>query len=91
MFAIMAGGDIPPVGSEKDYPGRFTAKVLFTCITAATGGLIFGYDLGISGNVKLSFYSISSPGFYSFSSLNHDNIYFGGLLLRLIINSDEGS
>ncbi|XVF13204.1 hypothetical protein REPUB_Repub08aG0188100 [Reevesia pubescens] len=47
----MAGGDIPPVGSGKDYPGRFTFRVLFTCIIAATDGLIFGYDLGISGGV----------------------------------------
>lgn len=46
----MAGGGIagaPGVG--KNYPGKLTAKVLTTCIVAAFGGLIFGYDLGISG------------------------------------------
>lgn len=38
--------------SGKDYSGKFTSKVLLTCIVAATGGLIFGYDLGISGITK---------------------------------------
>lgn len=42
----MAGG----FGIPKDYPGKVTAYVLFTCIAAAMGGLIFGYDIGISGN-----------------------------------------
>ncbi|KAK8323786.1 hypothetical protein V6Z12_A12G256900 [Gossypium hirsutum] len=45
----MAGGG--GVTSGKSYPGKFTSKVLFTCIVAASGGLIFGYDLGISGGV----------------------------------------
>ncbi|OMP09644.1 Sugar/inositol transporter [Corchorus olitorius] len=49
----MAGGAILPPGggSGKEYPGKFTGRVFFTCIIAATGGLIFGYDLGISGGV----------------------------------------
>ncbi|XVF13205.1 hypothetical protein REPUB_Repub08aG0188200 [Reevesia pubescens] len=48
----MAGGGISnPAGSGKEYPGKFTKKVFLTCIIAATGGLIFGYDLGISGGV----------------------------------------
>ncbi|WCJ26169.1 Sugar transport protein 1 [Euphorbia peplus] len=47
----MAGGGFVPAGNAKIYPGKLTAKVLFTCIIAATGGLIFGYDLGISGGV----------------------------------------
>ncbi|KAK6263041.1 hypothetical protein QUC31_008857 [Theobroma cacao] len=47
----MAGGGMPSAGSVKNYPGNFTSKVLSTCIIAATGGLIFGYDLGISGGV----------------------------------------
>lgn len=33
----------------KQYPGRTTLRVFITCIVAAFGGLIFGYDLGISG------------------------------------------
>ncbi|KAK6263043.1 hypothetical protein QUC31_008859 [Theobroma cacao] len=47
----MAGGVIAPAGSGKQYPGSFTSKVFFTCVIAASGGLIFGYDLGISGGV----------------------------------------
>ncbi|KAK6257383.1 hypothetical protein QUC31_000842 [Theobroma cacao] len=31
--------------------GKITASVVITCIVAATSGLIFGYDIGISGGV----------------------------------------
>jgi hypothetical protein len=44
----MAGGAVVSTGG-KDYPGRLTLFVFFTCVVAATGGLIFGYDIGISG------------------------------------------
>ncbi|XP_010253802.1 PREDICTED: sugar transport protein 4 [Nelumbo nucifera] len=47
----MAGGGIASHGPTKDYAGGMTLFVLITCIVAATGGLIFGYDLGISGGV----------------------------------------
>ncbi|CAL5391098.1 unnamed protein product [Camellia sinensis] len=49
----MAGAFITPVGddSPKDYPGKLTWYVVVTCIVAAMGGLIFGYDIGISGGV----------------------------------------
>ncbi|PQP96598.1 sugar carrier protein C [Prunus yedoensis var. nudiflora] len=47
----MAGGGIAPSSGRKQYPGKLTARVLITCIVAATGGLIFGYDLGVSGGV----------------------------------------
>ncbi|KAH9289027.1 hypothetical protein KI387_033144, partial [Taxus chinensis] len=33
----------------KKYEGGITVFVVITCIVAATGGLIFGYDIGISG------------------------------------------
>ncbi|XP_073132898.1 sugar transport protein 1-like [Henckelia pumila] len=46
----MAGGGIV-TGSRKAYPGKLTCKVLLTCLVGATGGLIFGYDIGISGGV----------------------------------------
>lgn len=45
----MAGGAIVNTSGGKDYPGKMTAFVLMTCLVAATGGLIFGYDIGISG------------------------------------------
>lgn len=37
---------------SKAYPGQATRQVIFTCIVAATGGLIFGYDIGISGKIS---------------------------------------
>ncbi|KAF6153326.1 hypothetical protein GIB67_003516 [Kingdonia uniflora] len=48
---IMAEGNFVTQGEVKDYGGRVTLFVLVTCLVAATGGLIFGYDLGISGGV----------------------------------------
>ncbi|GAB4856921.1 hypothetical protein Ancab_014839 [Ancistrocladus abbreviatus] len=48
----MAGGVIVDRSKgARDYPGNLTSYVLGTCIVAAMGGLIFGYDLGISGGV----------------------------------------
>ncbi|KAK8984449.1 hypothetical protein V6N11_047672 [Hibiscus sabdariffa] len=45
-----AAGGIWP-GNGKKYPGNLTPFVTVTCIVAAMGGLIFGYDIGISGGV----------------------------------------
>ncbi|MBA0565643.1 hypothetical protein Golob_010508, partial [Gossypium lobatum] len=50
----MAGGGVIGVGGgdgRKPYPGNLTPYVTVTCIVAAMGGLIFGYDIGISGGV----------------------------------------
>ena len=47
----MAGGAIVNTAGGKDYPGKLTLFVFFTCVVAATGGLIFGYDIGISGQL----------------------------------------
>ncbi|XP_043694014.1 sugar transport protein 4-like isoform X1 [Telopea speciosissima] len=47
----MAGGTIVSTGPIKNYNGGMTTFVFVTCFVAATGGLIFGYDLGISGGV----------------------------------------
>jgi hypothetical protein len=38
-------------GSATVYGGELTFSVLITCFVAASGGLIFGYDIGISGQV----------------------------------------
>lgn len=38
-------------GGARNYEGRVTGYVIFTCLVAAMGGLLFGYDLGISGGV----------------------------------------
>ncbi|KAJ8747424.1 hypothetical protein K2173_001003 [Erythroxylum novogranatense] len=34
-----------------EFNGKITASVVITCIVAASSGLIFGYDIGISGGV----------------------------------------
>ncbi|KAF7841951.1 sugar carrier protein C-like [Senna tora] len=47
MPAVVAIGG----GGGKEYPGKLTPFVTITCIVAAMGGLIFGYDIGISGGV----------------------------------------
>lgn len=39
------------VDGPSKYPGKLTFRVIITCIMAATGGLIFGYDHGVSGGV----------------------------------------
>ncbi|PWA67298.1 major facilitator, sugar transporter-like, Major facilitator superfamily domain protein [Artemisia annua] len=46
----MAGGAISS-GNGKEYPGKLTWFVIFTCAMAGCGGLMFGYDIGISGGV----------------------------------------
>lgn len=45
----MAGGGVVVQGGAKNYEGGVTSFVLVTCLVAAMGGLLFGYDLGISG------------------------------------------
>ncbi|KAJ9552179.1 hypothetical protein OSB04_016224 [Centaurea solstitialis] len=42
----------PVVGSVcGKYNGQITSFVVLSCMVAATGGIIFGYDIGISGGV----------------------------------------
>ncbi|KAJ8485083.1 hypothetical protein OPV22_017568 [Ensete ventricosum] len=38
-------------GTTATYNGRITAFVVISCVMAAMGGVIFGYDIGISGGV----------------------------------------
>ena len=48
----MAGGGLAPTpdGEAKHYNGHVTVFVIVTCVIAASGGLIFGYDIGVSGD-----------------------------------------
>lgn len=52
----MAGGGFVSQNGGKSYEGGVTAFVIMTCLVAAMGGLIFGYDIGISGKHVSSFY-----------------------------------
>ncbi|KAL8129928.1 hypothetical protein V2J09_019083 [Rumex salicifolius] len=49
----MAGGMIANEGgiNNRDFPAKLTFQVFICCIIAAFGGLMFGYDIGISGGV----------------------------------------
>ncbi|XP_020099739.1 sugar transport protein 1-like [Ananas comosus] len=47
----MAGGGFTGPPGSKDYPGKMTGYVFLACLVASSGGLIFGYDIGISGGV----------------------------------------
>ncbi|RID49797.1 hypothetical protein BRARA_H00573 [Brassica rapa] len=38
-------------GGSGNIEAKITAAVVMTCVVAASGGLIFGYDIGISGGV----------------------------------------
>ncbi|KAI8028677.1 Hexose carrier protein HEX6 [Camellia lanceoleosa] len=48
---MAVGMEVVSEGGEG-YKGRMTSFVLLSCIVAATGGIIFGYDIGISGGVS---------------------------------------
>ncbi|XP_027151987.1 sugar transport protein 10-like [Coffea eugenioides] len=47
----MAGGGFVSQGGAGNYEGKVTCFVIMTCLVAASGGLLFGYDIGISGGV----------------------------------------
>ncbi|KAL9148304.1 hypothetical protein ABFS82_12G033100 [Erythranthe guttata] len=45
------GGSRATGGNAPSYPGKLTPYVIITVLAGAAGGLIFGFDLGISGGV----------------------------------------
>ncbi|KAG8082168.1 hypothetical protein GUJ93_ZPchr0014g47229 [Zizania palustris] len=48
--------------AAREYGGGVTASVVVTCLMAASCGLIFGYDVGISGeNASLCMHTAPSP------------------------------
>ena len=58
-----AAGFGPGPGNGKQYPGNLTLYVTITCMVAAMGGLIFGYDIGISGKIITTQNPPSLPNF----------------------------
>ncbi|KAF0897712.1 hypothetical protein E2562_000428 [Oryza meyeriana var. granulata] len=88
----MAGGAVVHTVGGKTYPGKMTAFVFFTCLVASSGGLIFGYDIGISGGVTSmdSFLSEFFPSVYAKAKATKDtNQYckFDSQLLTLFTSS----
>lgn len=47
----MAGGGIVAPSNGVEFEAKITPIVIISCIMAATGGLMFGYDIGVSGGV----------------------------------------
>ncbi|XP_078175387.1 sugar transport protein MST6-like [Carex rostrata] len=88
----MAGGVIVNTSGGKEYPGNVTLYVIFASVVAAFGGLIFGYDIGISGGVTSmdSFLSRFFPSVYHKEKLDAStNQYckFDSELLTLFTSS----
>ncbi|CAN6288777.1 unnamed protein product [Urochloa humidicola] len=50
-MAIGAFVEGAPAGGGEGYSGRVTPFVVLSCVVAGSGGVLFGYDLGISGGV----------------------------------------
>ncbi|CAI0444113.1 unnamed protein product [Linum tenue] len=88
----MAGGGYVPDDGVKHFEGRITGFLLITCIVATCGGLIFGYDIGISGGVTSmdSFLSKFFPSVYKKEKEgHHESMYckFDSHLLTLFTSS----
>lgn len=47
----MAGGGFAASSGGTEFEAKITPIVIISCIMAATGGLMFGYDVGVSGGV----------------------------------------
>ncbi|KAL6965554.1 hypothetical protein U1Q18_036605 [Sarracenia purpurea var. burkii] len=77
----MAGGSFGPSGVAKEradqYQGKVTFYVIVSCIVAAVGGSIFGYDIGISGGVTSTdaFLKKFFPTVYRNKMHAHENNY----------------
>ncbi|KAI4345615.1 hypothetical protein L6164_012717 [Bauhinia variegata] len=48
---MAGGGYTSTAGGGGDFEAKITPIVVISCIMAATGGLMFGYDVGVSGGV----------------------------------------
>ena len=58
-MAIGAFAEGPAGGAG--YNGRVTSFVVLSCIVAGSGGILFGYDLGISGTLHSTYSMIHPP------------------------------
>ncbi|CAM0956195.1 unnamed protein product [Alopecurus aequalis] len=78
-------------GGAREYSGRVTPFVVLTCAVAGSGGILFGYDLGISGGVTSmdSFLKRFFPEVYRHKQDSKVNHYcqFDSELLTLFTSS----
>lgn len=51
----MAGGGFATASGAggTQFEAKITPIVIISCIMAATGGLMFGYDVGVSGQLSI--------------------------------------
>ncbi|CAI0429885.1 unnamed protein product, partial [Linum tenue] len=49
--AMAGGGFVSSSAGGTEFEAKITPIVIMSCIMAATGGLMFGYDVGVSGGV----------------------------------------
>ncbi|XP_062205973.1 hexose carrier protein HEX6-like [Phragmites australis] len=65
-MAVGAFTEGTPAGGGEGYSGRVTPFVVLSCVVAGSGGVLFGYDLGISGGITTmdSFLMSFFPGVY---------------------------
>lgn len=61
----MAGGFIASSGGSPAFQGKMTVYVFICVVIAAFAGLIFGYDIGISGTVLFSINIVCSFFFFT--------------------------
>ncbi|CAF2075400.1 unnamed protein product [Brassica napus] len=87
----MAGGFVSQTPGVRNYNYKLTPKVFVTCFIGAFGGLIFGYDLGISGGVTQMepFLEEFFPDVHRKMKSAHQNEYcrFDSQLLTLFTSS----
>ncbi|XP_072986393.1 hexose carrier protein HEX6-like isoform X3 [Typha latifolia] len=71
------------------YSGRITPFVILSCVVAASGGILFGYDLGISGGVTAmeSFLKKFFPDVYSKMEQGTNYCKFNNQLLTMFTSS----
>uniref|UniRef100_A0A0D6R242 Major facilitator superfamily (MFS) profile domain-containing protein n=1 Tax=Araucaria cunninghamii TaxID=56994 RepID=A0A0D6R242_ARACU len=72
-----AGFAAPAAPGAVEFEAKITAYVIMTCILAASGGLMFGYDVGISGGVTSmdDFLEKFFPVVYRKKKSVHENAY----------------
>lgn len=46
----MPAGGFAVASAGTEFEAKITPIVIISCIMAATGGLMFGYDVGVSGD-----------------------------------------
>jgi len=78
----MAGGgfSMDTQVTATNVGGKLTLSIIITCIVAASSGLLFGYDIGISG----SFFFIIYSNYVN--DQNYCRNLFSALCVKLISN-----